>query len=293
MRFLFINGQAEHFTLHEVQRLFRHPASITTLLLASALIIWLRPYEGLSALSASQLVIYWGMVLPGTFTAYLVMLLAMGRWLRTSYSIFAHLAAASACAVLSPLMRRVLGMVPANWAEVLEAFAFTLVASAAIELFMVTYLSNRIRPAQPPSPPPGMAGASAEAAPAPSPAQPPDGGGAPAVAMLALLGRRYDPHELRLISAEEHYVRIHTKTRQDLLRGRISDIEAQLPADLGLRVHRSHWVAACAVRQLHRRREGWVLGTCLGIEVPVARARREAVRDWLQDSGVAGSEPDR
>lgn len=109
---------------------------------------------------------------------------------------------------------------------------------------------------------------------------------------VSLLGKPYPLSDLRLISAEEHYVRVRTIEGQDLLRGRISDIEAQLPESFGLRVHRSHWVAARAVRRLQPRREGWVLETCLGIDVPVARGRRDAVRDWLRSIRPDHSAPD-
>jgi DNA-binding LytR/AlgR family response regulator len=69
-----------------------------------------------------------------------------------------------------------------------------------------------------------------------------------------------------------------------LLRGRISDIEAQLAPDLGLRIHRSHWVAARAVAALHRG-ASWSVRLLDGSELPVARARREAARAWVAALG--------
>lgn len=275
MQFRFINGQLMHFTTRELLALFRHPASITTLLVASALIVWIRPYDALADVNSAQLVAYWGLMLPVAFLAYLGVLLLLARCFAVAYSFLAHVVAALVCVLLAPLIQWPLGIPRAPWPEMVQAYAFTLVCTLAIELFMVTYLARRISPRAPP----------AEPLPSSSPVAADD---RPRV--VVLLGKPYDQTELRLISAEEHYVRIHTRSRQDLLRGRISDIEAQLPADLGLRVHRSHWVAAVAVRQLQRRSSGWVLLTCLGIEVPVARARREAVRDWLDGTEITDTD---
>jgi DNA-binding LytR/AlgR family response regulator len=54
-----------------------------------------------------------------------------------------------------------------------------------------------------------------------------------------------------------------------------------LPDRWGLRIHRSHWVAARSVRALHRARDGWTLELADGQQLPVARARRDAVADWV------------
>jgi hypothetical protein len=48
----------------------------------------------------------------------------------------------------------------------------------------------------------------------------------------------------------------------------------------GMQVHRSHWVAHAALTGLWRAREGWRLRLQGGQEVPVARNRATAVKDW-------------
>lgn len=146
MRFVFINGREEHFTTREVLALFRHPASITTLVAGGALIIWARPYEGITAFGMAQVVIYWGLLLPATFVAWLLSLLLLGHAFRTSYSIIAHLAAAAFCAVLASLLQHLMLNYPSGLQDRLEAFGFTLVATCGIELFMVTYLARRLTP---------------------------------------------------------------------------------------------------------------------------------------------------
>lgn len=301
MRFVFINGYSERFTLHELLSVFRHPASITTMTVAGALIIWLNPDSGVIEPASAQAVIYWGLLLPGCFLSYLVTLVALARWRATAYSIIAHLVCASFSALITPVLQYMLGIRPAEPAEMLVEFGFTLVTSCAIELFMVTYLARHLRPRSAtlrafadhtdtkPEDLTVLPAPQHEPEPATEPS--PEPGEAATVQIVMLLGRAFVLADLRLISAEEHYVRIHTPTTQTLLRGRISDIEAQLPETHGLRVHRSHWVARGAVRQLNRHRDGWTLDLCLGIEVPVARARREAVRDWLDHNETRDEQP--
>lgn len=291
MRFVFINGHTERFTLHELLSVFRHPASITTLAVAGALIIWLAPDQWVTELAPAQAVIYWGLLLPACFMAYLGSLVVLARLRPVAYSIFAHLFCAVFSALFTPLLQYLLNIRPSDPAAIPIEFGFTLVTSCMIELFCTTYLARFIAPrsarqrlAAEQAPPPGPVSQPATRPTATTSPEP----GEPAIAppIVVLLGRSFRLADLRLISAEEHYVRIHTPTAQDLLRGRISDIEAQLPETHGLRVHRSHWVATRAVRGLNRQREGWTLDLCLGIEVPVARARRDSVRDWLRHNGL-------
>jgi hypothetical protein len=99
---------------------------------------------------------------------------------------------------------------------------------------------------------------------------------------LILLGAPINPDDLWAMQAQEHYVGVETGPGQrQLLRGRISDAETVLPEGLGLRVHRSHWVAARAIADLKQGRDQWVLTLRCGTEVPVARARRRETRAWV------------
>lgn len=107
----------------------------------------------------------------------------------------------------------------------------------------------------------------------------------PAPAALILQGVVIAAAQIATITAEEHYLRVVTPERSRLLRGRMADVEAQLPAALGLRVHRSHWVAGWMVAGLRRSDAGWTLLLTDGSEVPVARGRQSAVRAWLRELG--------
>lgn len=81
------------------------------------------------------------------------------------------------------------------------------------------------------------------------------------------------------IEARDHRLNVVTEHGAATILMRMSDAEAMLAADKGLRVHRSHWVARDAVRA-HVRREGrdFVVLTD-GAEIPVSRGFRQAALD--------------
>lgn len=266
MRISYINGSHVQFTLRELLGFYRdrHSATLTLALLLA--LIFLKPFPALGALPLASQVVFWGLVVPGTLAVHLAVLVALARRFRVGRSWIAHLVSATVCAVLSPELGTWVGLVHLGPRLPLMLFVgtFSLVCSMLSEFLMATYLLPRYLARLPGPPPP---------APTPAPQQ------------ISLLGRPFVLTDLRLISAEEHYVHVQTVQGRQMLRGRISDIEAQLPDALGLRVHRSHWVAASAVKDLNRSREGWMLELADGTQVPVARARREAVRDWLEAMG--------
>lgn len=264
MSISYINGSRVQFTLRELLGFYRDPQSAALTLALLLGLILLKPFPALGALPLASQVVFWGLVVPGTLAVHLAMLVALARWFRVAPSWVAHLASAAACAVLSPELGTWVGLVHLGPRLPLMLFvgAFSLVCSMLSEFLMATYLLPRYL-------------ARLEGPPAPAPQQ------------ISLFGRAFAPEDLRLISADEHYVHVQTVQGRQMLRGRISDIEGQLPDALGLRVHRSHWVAASAVRGLIRSREGWVLDLADGTQVPVARPRHKAVRDWLEAMGKA------
>ncbi len=279
MRFSFVNGASVQFTTHELLGFYRHRNVVTFVALLWLGLVFLKPFPALGRLPLANQVVFWGMVLPGAFTVFLITLALLGRWMAVGRSWIAHLAAGLTCAVASPPLGIWLGLEPSEEVFKLQLIilAFSMVCSMVAEFMTATYMmpgyvARLARPARnaTPAPPPEVPEAAAD------PALP---------AQVVLLGKTFTLTDLRLVSAEEHYVRIQTVDGRQLLRGRISDIEAQLPDALGLRVHRSHWVAASAVQGLNRSRDGWLLELTDGTTVPVARPRREAVRDWLEAMG--------
>lgn len=86
------------------------------------------------------------------------------------------------------------------------------------------------------------------------------------------------------LQAEEHYVRVYTPNGSELVHCRFSDAAAEMPAALGLQVHRSWWVAASAVRSAKRGSRRWQLDLVADVTVPVSDSYVKTVRDqgWLK-----------
>lgn len=83
------------------------------------------------------------------------------------------------------------------------------------------------------------------------------------------------------LSAELHYLRVHTALGDDLILYPFGRAVAEMPEGAGLRVHRSHWIARGHLTRIERSGSAGraVLGT--GLEVPVARSRMAAARAAL------------
>ena len=90
--------------------------------------------------------------------------------------------------------------------------------------------------------------------------------------------------ELYALEAEEHYVRVHSKHGTDLVHHRFGDAADAMPAALGLRTHRSWWVANEAVVQAERGSRRWKLKLPSDVLVPVSDSYVAAVRErgWLK-----------
>ncbi len=90
--------------------------------------------------------------------------------------------------------------------------------------------------------------------------------------------------EVIALEAEEHYVRVHSKHGTDLIHHRFGDAVDAMPASLGLRTHRSWWVANGAVVAAERGSRRWKLVLSSDLSVPVSDSYVAAVRErgWLK-----------
>lgn len=82
--------------------------------------------------------------------------------------------------------------------------------------------------------------------------------------------------KVHALSAEQHYLRVHTDCGEALILYRLSDAMREL-GGLGLQVHRSHWVAAGAVRAVVGPKSAPRLQLASGLEIPVSRSFRQSV----------------
>ena len=84
--------------------------------------------------------------------------------------------------------------------------------------------------------------------------------------------------ELYAVSAEDHYLRLHTSRGSDLILMRLSDAVAELEGIEGARTHRSWWVAKDAVVDAASGDGRAVLKLKNGVEAPVSRTYARALR---------------
>ena len=81
------------------------------------------------------------------------------------------------------------------------------------------------------------------------------------------------------LGAEEHYVRVLTSDRSELVYGRFRDVVAEMPEAAGLQVHRSWWVAEDAVVAARRGARRYELELLNGTTVPVSDRFTQRVRE--------------
>jgi hypothetical protein len=108
----------------------------------------------------------------------------------------------------------------------------------------------------------------------------------PAHAPPALIRDRLPPRlaraELHAVQAEDHYLRIHTSTGQELILMKLADALEALQACDGMQVHRSWWVSRHAVEHARWRKGRGELELKGGLKVPVSTRHAAAVKqiDW-------------
>ncbi|MGB0902890.1 LytTR family DNA-binding domain-containing protein [Halocynthiibacter sp.] len=85
------------------------------------------------------------------------------------------------------------------------------------------------------------------------------------------------------VSVQDHLVEVYTDKGMSRLRMRLRDALKEIPEDLGLTVHRSHWVSRDQVRQGQKSGGKITLQLEDGSRVPVSRSCEAKVRaeGWL------------
>jgi len=84
---------------------------------------------------------------------------------------------------------------------------------------------------------------------------------------------------LYAVSAEDHYLRLHTSKGSDLILMRLADAIAELDGVEGAQTHRSWWVARDAVENARREGDKMVLVLKGGAEAPVSRPNIRPLRE--------------
>jgi len=89
--------------------------------------------------------------------------------------------------------------------------------------------------------------------------------------------------DILALEAEDHYVRVHTLHGSALILMRLADATAIIDPRLGLRVHRSWWVAKDGVRALERTPGRAIVRLVDDTAVPISRTYLPAARTVLTD----------
>ena len=114
--------------------------------------------------------------------------------------------------------------------------------------------------------------------------QPPDAGNESAQGHALFRARLSGPlgGELLCLEMQDHYLKIHTTAGSELILCRMEDAARELEG-LGQRVHRSWWVADAARHEVTRDGQKHVIILSNGLEVPVGRTFRPALRasGWI------------
>lgn len=101
----------------------------------------------------------------------------------------------------------------------------------------------------------------------------------PAPRFLERLPAKLKGAALYAVSAEDHYLRLHTSKGSDLVLLRLADAIAELDGVEGAQTHRSWWVAREAVESVRRDGEKLVLVLKGGAAAPVSRPNVRALRE--------------
>lgn len=89
---------------------------------------------------------------------------------------------------------------------------------------------------------------------------------------------KYRSAELYAVSAEDHYLRVHTSTGDPLILMRFKDALAELSEVHGTQTHRSWWVAVLGVADTTRENARLSLVLKTGVKAPVSRTYMAAVK---------------
>jgi hypothetical protein len=85
-----------------------------------------------------------------------------------------------------------------------------------------------------------------------------------------------------LFEAERDYVRLHTASKRHLVRARLKDLIAELPAEQYMQVHRSAIVQLAAIEGMRRAGSAWRIRLRHGIEARVSRTMGKSLRQRLK-----------
>ena len=85
--------------------------------------------------------------------------------------------------------------------------------------------------------------------------------------------------EITYISAELHYLDVHSEVDHKLILYSLKDAVQEIPKHLGIQTHRSYWVADAAVKTLRKDGGKYLIETISDESIPVSQSYLRQVRD--------------
>ncbi|NND35948.1 MAG: LytTR family transcriptional regulator [Gammaproteobacteria bacterium] len=87
---------------------------------------------------------------------------------------------------------------------------------------------------------------------------------------------------MHAVSAEQHYINVHTPAQDYMVLYRFSDAVSELGNTVGLRVHRSHWIRKSAIAEIKTDAKKMIVRLHSGLEVPVSQPYQALVRQTVE-----------
>jgi hypothetical protein len=90
------------------------------------------------------------------------------------------------------------------------------------------------------------------------------------------------------ISSDMHYLHVYTALGKCMILGALRDASTEL-VEVGMLVHRSHWVAHAHVQRLVRKGNQWRCVMSNGLRIPVSRRNRTETLEWYGNQSAVVS----
>jgi hypothetical protein len=232
------------------------------------LFAWLGVYDT-GQIPFAERVVYWtGLMIVGSSAAVAINPLVFDRWMQTSHP--AAQIAVVACAISIPVTVGLIVIEYVSDGTLAEPgwwwtqFGYVLVVSVILTAggwALDRLAQKKVTPAAP------QANA--------TPTTPP--------LFTDRLPAKFRTSEIFAVSAEDHYLRVHTSAGETMILMRLADAIRELAALEGMQTHRSWWVAKQGLAETAKGDGRVTLKLKSGAEAPVSRTYQKAVKDagWL------------
>lgn len=87
--------------------------------------------------------------------------------------------------------------------------------------------------------------------------------------------------DIFMIKANENYIEVYFKENTEMIQYRLKNAILEMPADLGLQVHRSYWVSKKFIVKLEKKNKKMIIYLKNGIQVPVGSSYQKYVENII------------